>query len=132
MVSINKIINLTNISTQQKGVQRIVKKNAPVLSTLAVLAGAGMGGATGCAPRTEDVVEHVSGWDLGDPLLDQLAYNAGQVKEVISDGINSAFDGAANIALDGAAVVIDGLDTISDSVTDITANVVDKILDCVG
>lgn len=132
MVSINKIISTPFV---QPKVLKNTTKIFPYAAGISVLAGAGMGGAVGCGPRTEDVADHVSGAYLDDPLLDQITYGANQIKDFgveIADGISSTVDGATNLASAAGGAVLDGIDSVTDSAADIAARALIKILDTVG
>jgi len=139
MVSVSKIINLPKANTPfVKHAAKIMNKPTAVLGSIAVLAGAGMGGAVagGTLPNgaSETLSEHVPGTSLNDPLLEQLAHGVDQIKEIgstFAEGVSSTLEGAAIIADITGDAIVDGFNTVTDKTANLASEAADKIVDLI-
>ena len=135
MVSINRITALPLTNSKTNVVQKATKALTPAIGGLAVLAGAGMSTPYAPVPSSE-CIPPVPGSDMySDPLIDQLAYRADQVKDFggdLIDGFSQMADGAGHVVgtLGGAA--LDTVDFAADAAATGIAKTIETVIDFIG
>ncbi len=133
MVSVSRVMSIQAAKVPTR-VINTVKKTAPIIGGLAVLAGSGMSGV--------DELSHISvaplpsGADVyNDPLIDQLAYRASQVSDAganLVEGVSEIAHGAGHIVSTIGGAALDGIDFAADCALTAIWKPIEVIMDAVG
>ena len=132
MVSVSRVMSVPAAKVPTKAIHNTVKKTAPIVGGLAVLAG------SGAVDELSEisVAPLPSGGDVfNDPLIDQLAYRASQISDAganLVEGVSEIAHGAGHIVSTVGGAALDGIDFATDCALTAIWKPIEVIMDAVG